>query len=383
MNKRRVVLYSHTYLDPHYRGKLECLGRSVDLTLISPTVMYSPYGDKRARFDDIQTYKVLTFPPSFPAPVHTSTRFVLKTRDLGFKSVAPDLIQIENELHSFAVMQALVYRRRYAPRARVVLFGWGNLLPRGVSGFMFRGAARLFASQIDHYIAGNQAGRALLLTQGIASDRITVFPQSGVALTDLTTRAQTRITLRAQLKLAPEEFIVGYVGRLVVEKGVHDLLSAIQQLRAQGLHVRLLCVGQGLLETELRTLEPSVLVTSPGAAEQVQPYYTVMDALALPSRTTPTWSEQFGRVLVEAMSFGVPVIGSDSGAIPEVIGDPSLIYPEGDVRALTAKLFELAESADLRRELGLKARQRVAENFTHAHIAQQTLQVYDAVGNLP
>ena len=54
-----------------------------------------------------------------------------------------------------------------------------------------------------------------------------------------------------------------------------------------------------------------------------------LDALVLPSESTPLWKEQFGHVLIEAMACGVPVVGSDSGAIPEVIGEAGLLFPGG------------------------------------------------------
>ena len=66
-----------------------------------------------------------------------------------------------------------------------------------------------------------------------------------------------------------------------------------------------------------------------------------MSMLVLPSRTTPTWKEQFGRVLVEAMAAGVPVIGSSSGAIPEVIGDAGDVVPEGDAGELASRITRL------------------------------------------
>ncbi|MFZ4664511.1 MAG: glycosyltransferase, partial [Caldilineaceae bacterium] len=91
----------------------------------------------------------------------------------------------------------------------------------------------------------------------------------------------------------------------------------------------------------------------------------------------PNWKEQFGRVLVEAMTCGVPVIGSDSGEIPHVIGDAGVIFPEGDVRALTQKLQQLLAQPVERRHLGAAGRQRVLQQFTMQQIAAQTVQVYE------
>ncbi|MFQ3664330.1 MAG: glycosyltransferase, partial [Chloroflexaceae bacterium] len=98
-----------------------------------------------------------------------------------------------------------------------------------------------------------------------------------------------------------------------------------------------------------------------------------------PSRTTPTWKEQFGRVLIEAMSCGVPVIGSSSGEIPHVIGEGGLTYPEGDVSALSAAIARLVADPAARRELACRGRERVLAHFTQAAIARRHVEVYAAM----
>src|SRR6185437_16445838 len=107
------------------------------------------------------------------------------------------------------------------------------------------------------------------------------------------------------------------------------------------------------------------------------------DVLAGPSLTTPRWKEQFGRMLVEAMACGVPVIGSDSGEIPRVIGDSGLIVPENDVQALREALKRLYHDSALRAHLGIAGRQRVLECFTQAAIAERTVEAYRRVGFVP
>ena len=61
-------------------------------------------------------------------------------------------------------------------------------------------------------------------------------------------------------------------------------------------------------------------------SDQVAVEMRKLHALVLPSRTTPRWKEQFGRVLIEAMACGVPPVGSDSGEIPHVIDDAGLVF---------------------------------------------------------
>ncbi|MGH2486390.1 MAG: glycosyltransferase family 4 protein, partial [Ktedonobacterales bacterium] len=101
-----------------------------------------------------------------------------------------------------------------------------------------------------------------------------------------------------------------------------------------------------------------------------------MDVLALPSLTRPNWMEQFGRVLIEAMGCGVPVIGSDSGEIPRVIGDAGVIVPEGNVESLRAALRDLTERPERRRELAERGRARVFANFTQEQVARKLADVY-------
>ena len=113
---------------------------------------------------------------------------------------------------------------------------------------------------------------------------------------------------------------------------------------------------------------------------QMPDQYHQLDALAVPSLTLPNWKEQFGpRATVEAMASGVPVIGSDSGAIPDVIADAGLIVPEGDVDALAARCVGCATMPALRGDLARRGRDRVLAHYTHQQIAAATVQVYEAM----
>jgi glycosyltransferase involved in cell wall biosynthesis len=100
------------------------------------------------------------------------------------------------------------------------------------------------------------------------------------------------------------------------------------------------------------------------------------DVLVLPSRTTVYWKEQFGRVLVEAMACGVVVVGSNSGAIPEVVGDAGIIFPEGNVTALASVLEELAVQPDRRRMLATHGLSRIAQHYSVEHVAGEVLALW-------
>jgi glycosyltransferase involved in cell wall biosynthesis len=90
----------------------------------------------------------------------------------------------------------------------------------------------------------------------------------------------------------------------------------------------------------------------------------------------PNWKEQFGRILVEAMSCGVPVVGSSSGEIPNVLGKAGLVYPERNVAALRRVLLLLVGQPGLCRELGRRGRERVLAHYTQAALARSYYAVY-------
>ena len=161
-------------------------------------------------------------------------------------------------------------------------------------------------------------------------------------------------------------FTVGFAGRLTPEKGVEDLVSAAGMLDGR---TRLLLVGDGPLRGALESAAtPSCTIevrTGVGHGEMPDAY-AEMDVLVLPSRTTERWAEQFGRVLVEALSCGVPVVGSDSGEIPWVIGETrgGKIYAEGDTGALAGVLEELRDNSSERRMLARAGREAVQKLFS-------------------
>lgn len=145
----------------------------------------------------------------------------------------------------------------------------------------------------------------------------------------------------------PDRFRVGYAGRLAPHKGVGTLLDAV----LADDRLRLDLAGAGPLEAELRRRAAPAgqrvrfLGTLAGA--DLAGFYRSLDALAVPSLETPGWVEQFGRVAVEAMACGVPVVASATGALPDVVGGAGLLVPAGDPAALGAALRRVADDPDL------------------------------------
>jgi glycosyltransferase involved in cell wall biosynthesis len=161
-------------------------------------------------------------------------------------------------------------------------------------------------------------------------------------------------------------FTVGYAGRLIERKGLSDLLAAVRALEAP---VELLMIGNGEMRDELdgQPIPGSRARVLAGLShDQMAAGYAQLDVLVVPSHTTPTWKEQFGRVIVEALWCGVPVIGSDSGEIPwliELTGG-GVVFGEGDVDALVLALRALREDPERRRALATTGRAAVERLFS-------------------
>jgi len=173
--------------------------------------------------------------------------------------------------------------------------------------------------------------------------------------------------------------VIGYVGRLVEEKGVEVLLEAVSKLTGPW---RLQILGDGPNRARLEQLSQWLGIHSRVTFDRKMPsthlpnYFSGLDVLVLPSLSRPNWKEQFGRVLVEAMACDVITIGARSGAIPEVIGDAGLTFAEGDVAELQAHLQQLIDDISLREGFREKGRQRVIDHYTQAAVAKNTVAIY-------
>lgn len=183
--------------------------------------------------------------------------------------------------------------------------------------------------------------------------------------------------------------VLGYVGRLVPEKGVDLLIRATAALHRSGRDVRALVVGEGAESGRLRSLATQlgigtrVQFTGPVAHEDAAIRMRCIDILVLPSRTTRRWKEQFGRVLIEAWATQIPVVGSTSGEIPHFVkaAGGGLIFREDDTNDLVARLGELVDDTEARREFGARGGATVRAQYTFSAVAARLRELFDQVTN--
>ena len=111
--------------------------------------------------------------------------------------------------------------------------------------------------------------------------------------------------------------------------------------------------------------------------DAVPTYLNAMDVLCAPSQSTAHWREQFGRMLIEAMACGVPVIATRSGEIPHVIEGTGILVDEHDEQALTDAIAKLLDDEGLRRTLAERALCRVREQFAWPVVARAHLEFFE------
>ena len=342
---------------------LAALRSDIDLTLVAPS-RWREYGKpmKRDLHDGPMDFRVepirLPYVPGVGWYLHYYphlNRLIRQTK--------PDALHLWEEPWSLVGLQAILKRGQLCPHAAVILETDQNILRRLPPPF--EQIRRYTLKRVDLLI-GRQP-ESLRVSQACGYRGPTAIVEYGVSPAIF--RPQDRIACRARLGVSG--FVIGYVGRLVPEKGLHDVLEAM----ALCSQVSFVVLGTGADGEALQAhaqrlnLTDRLLMLSPREPVEVARVMGALDCLVLPSRTTRTWKEQFGRVIMEAQACGVPVIGSDSGAIPGVVGPGGWIVPEGDVPALARLLTHLVGAPDEVARLGAAGHLQAQTRFSVRKVA--------------
>jgi glycosyltransferase involved in cell wall biosynthesis len=360
----RVTMISKACIVGAYQTKLEHIAahEDIDLTVIVPPRWRE--GDRIQHLERAHTtgYRLVVTPMVFNASFHL--HFYPRLRAI-LRESRPHVCHVDEEPYNLATYLALRAARDQG--AKTLFFTWQNLLRR--YPFPFCAMERFVHHHADAAIAGSCGASTVLRDKGYEGP-LRVIPQFGV---------DPDLFSPAPASESDSPFTVGYAGRLVEEKGLHTLVDALADLEGAW---KLDLVGTGPLREPLTSrfaqfgLRERVTFHGHVPSEQMPHHLRAMDTLVLPSLTRPNWKEQFGRVLVEAMACGIPVVGSDSGEIPHVIGDGGVIFPESHANALRDRLTTLRARPSRRRELGQHGRERVLNHYTQSHIAAETVALY-------
>jgi glycosyltransferase involved in cell wall biosynthesis len=378
----RVLAVDHTAGIPTFRKKHAAVGAlpGIDLTVLAPQRWVENYRVVEALPGGEDAYRLLLGRVGWPG--YENRAFFRGGLGAAIRRTRPDVLHLWEEPFSVIALQALALASLWAPRARSLFFSSDNLS----RGFRYAYRPAAFYAAVERYaqrrcVAGTAVSAEVvevLRDKGFRKP-IEVIPH-GVDLGDYPRRAAPE-EARARFGLDPP--IVGFAGRLLHQKGVDLLLRAVARLT--GVRPSLAIVGEGPERASLERLAGELGVLDRTrflplvSHEEVPGLLAAIDVLVLPSRTLPKLKEQFGRVLIEGMAAGCVVVGSSSGAIPEVLGAGGLVFEEESIDGLAAALTRVLGEREPAERLRLEGRRRVRERYTWDAIAKRIVDFYGRI----
>ncbi|HEY3390892.1 MAG TPA: glycosyltransferase [Prolixibacteraceae bacterium] len=376
-NKRplRILFVNFSYVIDVYQRKLEVAARTgdVEIGVLAPRKWYMREWNKtltlEAHYPGIRLFPANVWFLNGVQGGHLYPLLTVLKTLIAFK---PDVLQVEQEVFSLVAFEMAIFARIF--KIPLVIFCWENMDKE----FSFiRKFTRKFVFDTARVINPGNEDAAKLMRKWGYKGAIEIMPQLGVDLEMFQPSREPN---------NDRTFSVGYLGRLVPEKGIDLILNAAKQLIDVGVDFQLIICGSGPEGAALKELAIQLQITKKISWNGSYPYKDVpqaislMDVLVLPSRTLPgIWKEQFGHVLVEAMAMGVPVIGSSSGAIPEVIGKEDQIFCENDPRGLAAILHKMITDKPWREQARQNGLDKVAEEFSHEVVANKMIAVWERI----
>lgn len=367
---RRLVLISHTALYPiHWHAfRWICEQRDVEGHVIQLEENDRPSVHRQTGWIDVQQERATGFCPDVLVMPELRSRARREWLLSRIRMIEPDVIWWQGEPINwdlFAILRNYYWRRE--PRIVSALCENIFVPPPGhwvrfvKKRLLFPPLAWLLWRRLDGIVATARAS--------IDGIRQIGMPRS-VPFTTLVAGAVSPAAsvepLRLPFERQSDDYIVGFVGRICEEKGWRVLFEALAQLPP---HFKCVVAGDGPEIDELKSaldspaLKGRVHFLGLLNKERLWQFYRALDCLAVPSLTRAHWKEQFGAVLTDGMAMGLPLVGSDSGSIPEVMGPAGLVFPEGDAARLAGAIRLLAEDPAQGRRLGEVGRNRFAREF--------------------
>lgn len=370
----RVTIVSHSYLEPEHHKNLGELAALVDVQWVTPEraiglvrrdVSFSPRHLKGGRSKPLRAIRPF------------GAQYVLLSPDFGLRRFRPDVIHVEYEPWSLIFWQAALYQRLWAPQARLVSTVKKNTYRAypGLTGMIKRKLALAGVARTEYFIAAStmtaELYRSLL---AVPMERLAVMPPLGFDV-DLFRPAHEERSVDAS------SITVGFSGRLDADKGIDDLIEAVERCRAEtGLDVVLRLLGAGPMKADVERVahhKPWLEVHEAVPNSEVHRFLRELDIFVMPSRVLPDHQEHDARSLIEALAVGVPCVGTRSGIIPEILGDDTgLVVAPSSPAALAEAIGELAVNAQRRRVFSEAGRRKAEQRFSLSRIARQKRDIY-------
>jgi glycosyltransferase involved in cell wall biosynthesis len=374
--RRRLLTIGHSYCVGLNRRLPNEIARVCDwdVTAVGPARFRGDFGWHTLQPAADELCTATPVPVRFGRRVHV----MLYGRQLSSLLAEPwDLVHCWEEPYVAATAQIA---RQLSPDIPLVVATFQNIAKRYPPPFSW--FERYSMSRANGVIAFGRTAAEVVAARGFdhgAGGNVTVIPP-GVDLTQFRPDETRRAATLARLGWSDETPVIGFLGRLVQEKGLDLLTTALDRVTTPW---RALIVGSGPLEEKVSAWahrHPGrVHMITTAQHEEVPAYLNAMDVLCAPSQTTPRWREQFGRMLIEAFASGVAVIASTSGEIPYVVADAGLLLPEDDLLAWQQAIGVLTKERMRRCELARRGRARAEAVFGWPAVARQHVEFFERI----
>ena len=371
----KVLFVWHSLVEPEYRKIIDALQvAGVDVMAILPHEWREGGRDLKAGSLPQTSFRVFR-----TINKNRINRFFFPNIAGVFETIrafSPDILHLFEEPTSLVALEFVGLVRIASPRTKIVVQSFENIwIDRtfpvsAIEKLVLRFSDCMITVPVEGFDIWKEKGFKGRMEQVPVGVDITLFSPSESEKTNHPSSAGTRI---------------GYAGRLVEEKGIYDLLEACMTLTETGHRITLVYRGNGperdSLIKKAGELPPLLsLEVSPALPTlELNGFYRSIDILVLPSKTTPIWKEQFGRVLIEAMACGVPVIGSSSGEIPHVISQGGLVFEEGNSDSLAECLSCLIDTPALYDRLSKMARKVAEQHYSWRSVAEKLAKTYGSI----
>jgi glycosyltransferase involved in cell wall biosynthesis len=231
----------------------------------------------------------------------------------------------------------------------------------------------------SHLIAVCQEAYMQALAMGVAPDKVTLI-NNGVDLDIYRPSERLRAAFRASLGVGPQTPLIGFVGRIDVEKGPDQFLQAAQVIHAEAPHAHFVMVGTGHQHDRMRQMTAEMGLSDvmhfAGLWADTSKVYPGLDLLLLTSRI-----EGMPLSLLEAMACEVPVVALGVGGVPEIVeeGRTGMLTGPGDWRGVGVRAIDLLEHPERLTAMGEAARARVRAHFDLRATVAQTTRLMEAL----
>lgn len=372
----KILRIWHAAVVAEYRKKVRAIANfpDVDLTLLIPRKWKEGGKEVYYQFDEKIDTVYSTVVGRIARQNNIRRYFFLTGLWKTMKQTRPDVIDLEEEPYSYVARQVIYFRNLLGLNSKIIFHSATNIQKQLKNPFA-KIQENTF-SEASAAIVRNQEAESYLQNNGFNGPIF--LSGNGIDCNHFSPGDSSK--LREKFNLGDKK-VVGFVGNLRTGKGLFTLLSAFEKLPKDTV---LLLIGGGHLFDDIKRIANSkgfaerLILTGQIDHMQLPDYYRLMDVFVLPSETGMRWKESFGRVLIEAMACGIPVIGSSSGAIPDTILDAGIVFSEKNVKELVEAINKLLIDKGLLQKYKKAGLQRAGE-FSWDSIAKINYEVYQSV----